>query len=837
MSYIQLKTVNGKNVPMKNVKINVDIHNHVAQFTLTQLYHNTEKTPIETFYTFPTPAYASVFDFSAKIGEKIIKTVLKEKEEAKNEYNKAISEGNGGFYMERINSDIFSVSLGNIKPDTEIEITIKYIVELQTQINANQLRVNIPLTIMPKYGSFNDITSESLLQTKLANPTKTNEKPYELSISGIINMHDGIISVDSKTCKIKFTDMKETNIHFEINDLENLGEDIIMVIERNTPKSSCLIQKADDLKLTNELFRYATMVNIVPKFDDILTIDPVDVHYVMLLDSSGSMGGKDIENCKQGAKLFLLSLPSGSSFDIYQFNYTFSKFEFSNDCVYSDKISGAIEWIDKIQAYGGTELIDALEDVYSTIKKINKRSMILLLSDGGVSNTTDVLRLAKRNKNTSIFTIGIGQSVSQSLIQELADVSNGKAEFVNSGTDQIKEKILAQLRRSQINLGKCHKDNGIQINVDGPYKMVPESIPTLYENDINTFFVFSENPIKSINYIQTFDSYVLNNNVPLTTLNPENKNYVIHRMAGIKVIGNLNNNPMGSKIEHLKSDPYKSAIIESSLNFGILSNYTSFIGVEVREEVDKTTQECKLIEIPLQTAKKYSVEPYGHVGHIGNTGPCGPCGPRGSIGINTIGSGLKNASHDLRGAPSAPKFVVSPWLNSTIECDTNLKSISNNHVGLNNHVSLNNHVGLNNHVSLNKHGPTKDHIFDVERYLPREVDDDWFDVQPEKISVKNRHLINITKPIGINTMGTKLKNINPSNLSKTYKTSATINSLPEYIKFDNILTAVSVGFLTNSNKLKVNDYVTIASEGVPSGIYKIWSLGSENEKWVIEKVQ
>lgn len=49
-------------------------------------------------------------------------------------------------------------------------------------------------------------------------------------------------------------------------------------------------------------------------------------------------------------------------------------------------------------------------------------------------------------------------------------------------------------------------------------------------------------------------------------------------------------------------------------------------------------------------------------------------------------------------------------------------------------------------------------LYDVDKYLPQEVNDDWFEVQPEPISVKNRHLINITKPIGINTIGTSLRN-------------------------------------------------------------------------------
>lgn len=46
------------------------------------------------------------------------------------------------------------------------------------------------------------------------------------------------------------------------------------------------------------------------------------------------------------------------------------------------------------------------------------------------------------------------------------------------------------------------------------------------------------------------------------------------------------------------------------------------------------------------------------------------------IGVNTIGSSLKNASHDLRGSPPCPKFVVSPWMQSSIEPDLNIMGLN-----------------------------------------------------------------------------------------------------------------------------------------------------------------
>ena len=47
------------------------------------------------------------------------------------------------------------------------------------------------------------------------------------------------------------------------------------------------------------------------------------------------------------------------------------------------------------------------------------------------------------------------------------------------------------------------------------------------------------------------------------------------------------------------------------------------------------------------------------------------------IGVNTVGQSLRNATYDLRGTIANPKTVVSPWMNSTIEPDTNIKSWCN----------------------------------------------------------------------------------------------------------------------------------------------------------------
>jgi len=49
-------------------------------------------------------------------------------------------------------------------------------------------------------------------------------------------------------------------------------------------------------------------------------------------------------------------------------------------------------------------------------------------------------------------------------------------------------------------------------------------------------------------------------------------------------------------------------------------------------------------------------------------------------------------------------------------------------------------------------------LYDVDKYLPQEVNSDWFETVAEPISIRNRALINVTRPIGVNTIGSSKKN-------------------------------------------------------------------------------
>lgn len=598
MSSVKLVSTDNKDIPLKDIKVRMDICDQTCQFTIEQSYLNSDSDVIEAYYVFPTMANTSVYDFEAVIDGRVIATQLKPKEDAVKEYNKAISEGNRAFMMEQVDGDTFSVCLGNIPPSAVVNIKIRCVTELKTEIDATQLRLNLPLTFMPKYKPSNDA---SLLSTVMSSIVNTFSKPYDYTFMGQIMLSDGLVSIDSKTHPIKLSNMQGKSAEFLITPV-NLDTDIVLTIKRNMPKTSIVGGKSDSVA---SKYKYAYQCNIIPNFEVVQETNVKDMAYMIIIDSSGSMSGADFKNAVDSAKVFISLLPFGSKFNIFEFNSNYTKF--SSDlttCTIEEKVN-ATNWLNKLGAGGGTEVLEVMQDAYNSLK--TTPGSIIFLSDGGVSNTDKVLELVKKNKNISVFTIGIGSNVSQQLIQEMASSSvGGVSEFINNTNDGLNDKVNAQVKRALQSMKKCQQNNNVKINTNGQYEMFPK-ILNLYEGDVNTFHIFSSEAIDSITYNQmdSISGQVVSS-VNVYPVSVDVGGNMIHRIAGVKLLNELANTKSGSQIPHLNQDPVKEQIINASLGLGILSKYTSFIGVEVNDTPTGQTTTPILKKVPLQMARKYN---------------------------------------------------------------------------------------------------------------------------------------------------------------------------------------------------------------------------------------
>jgi Ca-activated chloride channel homolog len=101
-------------VPLIHTDVVLDVRGLVASATVTQQYANSSTEPIEAVYLFPLPHDAAVYDMEIRIGNRVVRSTIREREEAKRVYEAAKSTGKRAALVEQERPNIFTTSVANM---------------------------------------------------------------------------------------------------------------------------------------------------------------------------------------------------------------------------------------------------------------------------------------------------------------------------------------------------------------------------------------------------------------------------------------------------------------------------------------------------------------------------------------------------------------------------------------------------------------------------------------------------------------------------------------------------------------------------------------------------
>ena len=136
-------------VPLLHTDAALDVRGLVASATVTQQYVNSSTEPIEAVYVFPLPHDAAVYDMEIRVGNRVIHSVIKEREEAKQTYEKAKSEGKRAALLEQERPNIFTASVANIMPGDKVDVRMRYVQPLSWE--DGKVRLVFPMVVGPRY--------------------------------------------------------------------------------------------------------------------------------------------------------------------------------------------------------------------------------------------------------------------------------------------------------------------------------------------------------------------------------------------------------------------------------------------------------------------------------------------------------------------------------------------------------------------------------------------------------------------------------------------------------------------------------------------------------------
>lgn len=435
-------------VPLKSVALKVRVLDFVAQVTVEQEYVNVENRPIEALYLFPVEEEAAVIDFEAKVDGRTITTQVKEKDEARKDYQEAITNNQTAFLLEETKPDVFQIKVGHLKPGSKASIAIKYVVELPVE-DLESVRLSIPTTIAPRYVPMDD---KSEAAQKLAKIPYTFDSQAPLTIEVECLSKKAIQFLKSPSHAI-VTKPKEPQSGLNATQaslaatVADMDRDFILLVG---------VADVHDPTVYLEEFRdrksRAGMVSLVPSF----ALMDQKVELIFLVDRSGSMGGgwgsavAGIDQAKKALELFLHSLPADCYFNIWSFGSKFDSLFAQSQLYDDDTLARAKAHVASMEAnYGGTEILQPINQIFtSPPAHPDHLRQIFVLTDGAVSNDTQVIATVRENAaKARVFSLGLGSGASRHLVKGIARSGNGTAVFATAQED-LRPKVQGQLKNA-----------------------------------------------------------------------------------------------------------------------------------------------------------------------------------------------------------------------------------------------------------------------------------------------------------------------------------------------------------------------------------------------------
>jgi len=543
----------------------------LLDMTMRQHYQNNSKKTLEVLYTFPMAWGATFMGLQAEIGgRKLVGTVI-EKAKASEQYEKAIAEGDAPIMVEKNSDGIYTVNLGNLKPNEDVVIEYNYTQLLKYE--QGSIRLTLPTVIAPRFG---DVKNGGIEEHQDVENNFLAEYPFSLALDLTGGLELATIECPSHQVQVS---KQSENLHVAIERQAFLDRDFILNLSSLKNQSFFIV--TPDPQMGPEAC--TVLASFCPPKDSNTNVNRVDLK--ILVDCSGSMEGDSITSAKRALHHVLSYLEPKDRFSYSKFgNYPthlFSKLK-KADQFY---ISAASLLIENTKAdMGGTEIAEALESTFN-IDGAEGKADVLLITDGEVWKTDETIAAARKSGHR-IFAVGVGSAPAETLLKELAEQTGGACELI-SPKENIEKAIIRMFHR-------IRQPKACNIEIDWGTNEQPEwtigtNTAIFCENTTHVFAGFKSTPTKP-----ALLSYQLGTNAQRFGIGAAE---IAHSKSA--------NLPRLAAAQRIKTAP-EGDQIALALRYQLITKNTNCLLVHVRAEEEKATDLPELMNVAQMQAAGWS---------------------------------------------------------------------------------------------------------------------------------------------------------------------------------------------------------------------------------------
>jgi Ca-activated chloride channel homolog len=406
-------------IPLTMTTVDITVAGVIADVTVKQVYENRGDHPIEAVYVFPGSTRAAIHGLTMRIGNRVIHADIREKEQARREYQEAREQGKTASLLEQLDPAVFRMSVANVLPGDRIEVELAY-TELLVPTKG-EYELFFPNTL----GHGNDSAEAAAAPTSVA--AEVTDYAFDIRVRLIGALPLGHIDSPSHA-----VDVEQISSH-----------DASVSLTEDAARKASTRDFVLNFRYAGE--RIASGILTYPHGDGgyfLLLAEPPQAiqpswiaprEFIFIVDISGSMHGRPLDISKDLMADLIDSLRPNDVFNVILFEGRLQMLS-EQASVAADRaaIDRARKLIDSSGAGGGTDLIAALERAYQLPAMPGRARSMVIVTDGVIRAGGDAFSLIRANLDrANAFAFGIGPRVERPVIERLARAGAGEPFIVD----------------------------------------------------------------------------------------------------------------------------------------------------------------------------------------------------------------------------------------------------------------------------------------------------------------------------------------------------------------------------------------------------------------------
>lgn len=447
---------------IKELSYHAKAVDQVAQVQVSQSFVNTGSAAMEVSFVFPLPYEGAIDRMTFMVDGKEYDAKLLPAKQAREIYEGYVRRNQDPALLEWVGYGMFQTSVFPVPPGAERKVTLKFSQLLRKNFQLTDLV--IPLSTA-KYSStpVEKISIEASIESS-AEIKSVYSPTHAVNVQRPDGKH-AIVKFEA-TNQIPTTDFR---LFYDTND-GALGASLISYRPDGNDAGFFLMLASPEVKTANA--------------------DRPAKSAIIVVDRSGSMSGKKIEQAKEAVKFVLNNLRQGDTFNIVAYDSAVESFRPELQKYDDETRKAAIGFVDGIYAGGSTNIDGAISAALGMIKDDTRPNYVLFLTDGlptaGETNEAKIALNAKTNNKlrARMVNFGVGYDVNSRLLDRLSRENFGQSDYVRPD-----ENIEASVSRLYSKMNSPVMTNvTVKVDVDAASSDGAPVINRVYPKDIYDIF-------------------------------------------------------------------------------------------------------------------------------------------------------------------------------------------------------------------------------------------------------------------------------------------------------------------------------------------------------------